>query len=114
MFSRLAGAAALALGLGLMAVPAVAADSMMAAPACSADALHSAMASAASKMSAMSMSGSADKDYAAAVKQLMDSEHMLNAWEMKCGKNAGAMKMAEKMQKSLDVDYSHIPSARGQ
>ena len=113
MFSRFAGATALAVGLGLMAFPAFAADKMMAGPSCSADSLHSAMAATASKMSSMAMSGSADDNYTAAIKQLMDTEHKLNAWEMKCGKDAKMMKMAEKMQKNLDAEMNQIPSAKG-
>lgn len=81
---------------------------MMSTPSCSADSLHAAMASMASKMSAIQLSGTPDRDYAEAINQIMESEHMLNSWEMKCGKNAKLMKMAGDMQKSLDTMHRHI------
>ena len=114
LFSRFARASALALGLGLIALPALAADSMsggkmmMATPSCSADSLHAAMAAMSSKIAAIKLSGSPDRVYAEAIDQMMESEHTLNAWEMKCGKNAKLMKMAGDMQKSLATMHQHI------
>lgn len=105
-------ASALAMGLAvIVAVPAVAMDSMMmAAPSCSADSLHAAMASMSKKMDAVKLSGSPDMDYAQAINNVMEMEHMLNAWEMKCGKNTKLTKMAGDMQKHVSSMMTSITS----
>jgi hypothetical protein len=102
LFSRFVQAAAFALALGLVvAVPAYAMEAMAATPACTSDALHAAMASTAKKLESLQLPGTPDRDYAEAINSVMESEHTLNAWETKCGKNAKLMKMAGDMQKSL-------------
>lgn len=88
-------------------------DTMMAAPACSSDALHSAMTSMSKKLAAVQLSGSPDKDYAEAINSMMESEQMLNSWEMKCGKNAKLKKMAGDMQKTLSTTHDHMASLIG-
>jgi hypothetical protein len=109
LFSRFVKAAAFALALGLVvAVPAYAMDAMTATPACTSDALHTAMASTAKKFESLQLPGTPDRDYAEAINSVMESEHMLNAWETKCGKNAKLMKMASDMQKSLGAMHQHI------
>lgn len=106
-------ATAFALGLALIGLPAYAMDSMTATPACSSDALHSAMLSMSKKLAAVKLSGSPDKDYAEAIDSMMESEHMLNSWEMKCGKNAKLMKMAGDMQKNLSTVHDQMASLIG-
>ena len=85
----------------------------MSAPACSSDALHSAMMSMSKKLAAVQLSGSPDKDYAEAINSMMESEHMLNSWEMKCGKNAKLKKMAGDMQKTLSTTHDNMASLIG-
>lgn len=109
MLLRFVKATAFAFGIALIGLPAYAMDSMMSStPACTSDALHSAMASTAKKISSMQLSGTPDRDYAQAINAMMESEHMLNAWETKCGKNAKLMKMADDMQKSLGTMMTQV------
>ena len=101
-------ATAFALGIVLIGLPVYAADSMTATPACSSDALHSAMMSMSKKLAAVKLSGSPDKDYAEAINSMMESEQMLNSWEMKCGKNAKLMKMAGDMHKNTSAMMTQV------
>ena len=77
---------------------------------CSTDAMHSSMKAMAAKMTALQLSGTPDRDYAQAISQVLQMEHDLNAWEMKCGKNTKTMKMAADMQKSLTTMMPQINS----
>lgn len=108
LLSRIVKATAFALGIALIGLPASAMDTMMAAPACSSDALHSAMTSMSKKLAAVQLSGSPDKDYAEAINSMMESEQMLNSWEMKCGKNAKLMKMAGDMHKNTSAMMTQV------
>lgn len=108
LFSRFLGMSALALGLASISVPVLAADTMMSTPSCSADSMHSAMAAMGSKISSAQPTGNPDKDYAQATAMLMQSQNELNAWEMKCGKNPQAMKMAGDMQQNLATMRQHL------
>jgi hypothetical protein len=93
-------------------MPAVAQQSMMKSDMsmCSADSMHASTKAMAAKMEALQLSGTPDRDYAQAIMQVMKMEHDLNAWEMKCGKNAKTMKMASDMQKSLTTMMPQINS----
>ena len=102
LFAPYLRASVLALGLGLIAMPAFAADTM-AGPSCSPDAVHTALQTAGSKLSSTAVSDNLDKDYASAMVALMKTEHELNAWEMKCGTDAHAKTMASDTQKKVDA-----------
>jgi hypothetical protein len=98
--------------MGLIAMPAVAQQSMKSDMSmCSADAMHASMKAMAAKMTALQLSGTPDRDYAQAISQVLQMEHDLNSWEMKCGKNAKTMKMAGDMQKNLTTTMSSINSS---
>jgi hypothetical protein len=66
------------------------------------------MAALGSQITSLQPSGSPDKDYARATAMLMQSQHDLDAWEMKCGKNSEMMKMAENMQQALATMRQHL------
>ena len=113
MFRSAAFALAIAgaIGLGTAAAPAVAADTMMSAADCSPEAMHAMMGSTREKLSMMKSSGNVDKDYAATMAMMTKAAMSMNAFEMKCGKNAKAKKMASDSQKNLDSLYHQFDSA---
>ncbi|MBV8150349.1 MAG: hypothetical protein JO101_00290 [Candidatus Eremiobacteraeota bacterium] len=99
-------ALALALGVALISLPAAAAEeSMNAMAGCTPDAMHSSMMSMQTKMSSMKSTRNVDKDYAAMMAMVAKSMRDMSAWEMKCGSDAKAKKMAAAQQKSFDALY---------
>lgn len=102
--------AVFALGIAAAAVPALAMDTMMPAATCSPEAMHAMMDSTHEKMAMMKSSGNVDKDYATMMAMVTKAAMSMNAFEMKCGKNAKAKKMASDSQKNFDSLYHQFDS----
>lgn len=96
--------------IGLGTAPAAAADSMMAA-ACSPESMHAMMGTMHAKLSSMKSSGDVDKDYAGTMAIMTKAAQSMNAFEMKCGKNAKAKKMASDSQKDFQTLSHQFDSA---